>query len=85
MKERRDTVLLIHSGCRHPSPSSPKHTTAELAALLARRDRSNCPVRPHLRLLGRHVECPNTRLPYSRCCGAKDEKAVAAAVAASPA
>jgi hypothetical protein len=39
--------------------------------LLARRDRANCPVRPFIRLVGRRAECPNTKLPYARCCGAE--------------
>jgi hypothetical protein len=49
--------------------------------LLARRDRANCPIRPYLRVLGRRTECPNTRLPYAHCCGAKDKDRAAKAIA----
>ncbi|KAI8467163.1 MAG: hypothetical protein J3K34DRAFT_460550 [Monoraphidium minutum] len=44
---------------------------ADLDVLLARRDRANCPVKPYVRMLGRRAECPNTKLPYMHCCGAK--------------
>lgn len=50
--------------------------------LLARRDRANCPIRPYIRMIGRRAECPNTKLPYMHCCGAKAEPKAAAAVGA---
>jgi hypothetical protein len=44
---------------------------ANLDTLLARRDRANCPIKAHIRMLGKRTSCPNTRLPYTHCCGAK--------------
>lgn len=48
---------------------------ADLDILLARRDRANCPLKGYVRVLGRRAECPNTKLPYMHCCGAKKPKA----------
>ena len=61
-----------------PPPPAPPPAAAEMDTLLARRDRANCPVRAHARVLGKRTECPNTRLPYMHCCGAKPGGARAA-------
>jgi hypothetical protein len=53
--------------------NNPPPCAADLDAVLARRDRANCPVKPYVRILGRRVQCPNTSLPYMHCCGAAAE------------
>jgi hypothetical protein len=58
-------------------------SAGDLDAVLARRNRANCPVKPFVRMLGRRVECPNTRLPYMHCCGAAAEDTAAAGKASA--
>lgn len=99
LDQREELQLLAEyeeAGNTAPSKSSEKRQlmqqlrqqkhARELGVLLrAKRDRANCPIRPHLALLGRNARCPNTELAYKDCCGARRAPKPRVKVAAQPA